>query len=101
MDEQAAREYGFDLAQSAYIGDRWRDAQPALATGGLGVLVPGVETPAGDVDTAHRSTAPNIAVSDTLLDAVMLALTRRGVGNLPDHDAQDIPLPNHHPSHRS
>ncbi|WP_053334379.1 D-glycero-alpha-D-manno-heptose-1,7-bisphosphate 7-phosphatase [Gemmatimonas phototrophica] len=101
MYEQASREHGFDLAQSAYIGDRWRDAQPALATGGLGILVPGAETPASDVDTAHRSTAPNIAVSHTLLDAVMLALTRLGVGDLPEHDARQNQFSNHHSSHRS
>jgi hypothetical protein len=33
-------------------------------------------------------------VSHTLLDAVMLALTRLGVGNLPDHDAPQ-PYPQH------
>lgn len=86
MYQQAAQEHGLDLAQSAYIGDRWRDAQPALATGGLGILVPGVETPTGDVDIAQRSSAPNIAVSNSLLDAVMLALTRLGVGNLSSFD---------------
>ena len=101
MYEQAAREHGFDLAQSAYIGDRWRDAQPALATGGLGILVPGVETPASDVDTAHRSTAPNIAVSHSLLDAVMLALTRLGMGTLPDQDIREHHDQNHHSSHRT
>jgi D-glycero-D-manno-heptose 1,7-bisphosphate phosphatase len=86
MYQQAAREHGLDLAQSAYIGDRWRDAQPALATGGLGILVPGVETPASDVDTAHRSDAPNIAVCQSLRDAVTLALTRLGLGALPGQD---------------
>jgi len=80
---QAAHEHGLDLARSAYIGDRWRDAQPALATGGLGILVPGVETPTHDIGTAQASLAPNIAVTSSLRDAVTLALTRLGVGDLP------------------
>jgi histidinol phosphatase-like enzyme len=80
---QAAHEHGLDLARSAYSGDRWRDAQPALATGGLGILVPGVETPTHDIDTAQASLAPNIAVTSSLRDAVTLALTRLGVGDLP------------------
>lgn len=84
MYTRAASEHGLELARSAYIGDRWRDAQPALATGGLGILVPGVETPARDVDSARDCDASNIAVSSSLLDAVTLALTRLGVGDLPN-----------------
>lgn len=85
MYQQAAREHGLDLARSAYIGDRWRDAQPALATGGLGILVPGRETPADDVHRAETASEqhPNIAVCHSLVDAVTYALTRLGIGELP------------------
>lgn len=72
--EQAAQEHGLDLAHSAYIGDRWRDAQPALSTGGLGILVPGIESPADDVETARSSESPRIHVVESLIDAVHLAL---------------------------
>jgi histidinol-phosphate phosphatase family protein len=85
MYQQAARELALDLAQSAYIGDRWRDVQPALATGGLGILVPGRETPADDVNRAEAAAGQhaNVAVCDSLLDAVTLALTRLGIGIVP------------------
>ena len=63
------------FARSAYIGDRWRDVQPALATGGIGMLVPGIETPANDVDTARSSASPRVFLEATLLDAVTRALT--------------------------
>jgi histidinol-phosphate phosphatase family protein len=85
MYQQAARDHGLALAQSAYIGDRWRDVQPAVATGGLGILVPGHETPADDVERAEAATHQhrNIAVSHSLLDAVTLALARLGIGAVP------------------
>lgn len=85
MYQQASRDHGLDLARSAYIGDRWRDAQPALATGGLGILVPGRETPAEDVRRAEAASDhhANIAVCHSLLDAVTLALTRLGIGDMP------------------
>jgi len=85
MYQQAAREHGLALAHSAYIGDRWRDAQPALTTGGLGILVPGRETPADDVNRAEAASEqhPNIAVCQSLLDAVTLALARLGIGEVP------------------
>lgn len=86
---QAAQAHGLDLARSAYIGDRWRDVQPALATGGLGILVPGRETPDGDVARAETAAAAhaNIAVAHSLLDAVTLALTRLGIGRMPHPEA--------------
>lgn len=86
MYRDAARDHGLDLATSAFIGDRWRDAQPALATGGLGILVPGAETPPADVVSARNASAQNataqnasrpshIRVATHLLDAVHQALT--------------------------
>ncbi len=76
--ERAAADHGLDLAHSAYIGDRWRDAQPALATGGIGILVPGVESPAEDVEMARSSASPRIHVMESLLHAVQLALQTLG-----------------------
>lgn len=74
MYRDAARDHGFDLARSAFIGDRWRDVQPALATGGLGVFVPGVESPAKDVEQARRANPAQVRVAAHLLDAVQQAL---------------------------
>jgi histidinol-phosphate phosphatase family protein len=67
---QAAAEHGLDLARSAYIGDRWRDVQPALELGGFGVLVPSPDTPAEEIDRARAEA--NVAPS--LGDAVALWL---------------------------
>ena len=36
---EVAAEQGFDLARSWFVGDRWRDVQPALELGGHGLLV--------------------------------------------------------------
>ncbi len=53
MYRQAAAEYTLDLSNSVYIGDRWRDVEPALATGGIGVLVPGLSTSDADIESAR------------------------------------------------
>jgi D-glycero-D-manno-heptose 1,7-bisphosphate phosphatase len=74
MYEQAARDHALDLAHSGYIGDRWRDVQPALVTGGVGVLVPGVETPARDVEAAKRHASPRVLMAEHVWDAVDQAL---------------------------
>ncbi len=78
MYQQAAAEHGLDLARAAYIGDRWRDVQPAIATGGVGVLVPGVETPVDDVEQARSALSNRLHVADTLSDAVRWALAALG-----------------------
>lgn len=36
---QAAQEHQLDLGASWFVGDRWRDAAPALALGGRGLLI--------------------------------------------------------------
>ncbi|MHB1224330.1 MAG: D-glycero-alpha-D-manno-heptose-1,7-bisphosphate 7-phosphatase [Gemmatimonadaceae bacterium] len=52
----AAAEHGLELAASLYVGDRWRDASPALALGGMGLLVPAPDTPTPDIaEAAARS----------------------------------------------
>lgn len=72
MYTQAARDHALDLTRSAYIGDRWRDVQPALATGGIGVLVPGD----GTRDQDEQDARANAYVVPSLADAIDLFLAR-------------------------
>lgn len=71
MYREAAADLGLDLAKSAYIGDKWRDVQPALTAGGLGILIPNRQTEAADIERAELSlrTAADIeqAVSEALV----------------------------------
>jgi histidinol-phosphate phosphatase family protein len=64
---RAADEHALDLGRSVFIGDRWRDAAPATALGGLGLLVLAPSTPPGDADHAR---ADGIAVVSSLGEAV-------------------------------
>ena len=74
MYREAAAAHQLDLTHSAYIGDRWRDVQPALATGGIGILVPGIETPSADVEEARSALSARIFMAENILDAVSIAL---------------------------
>lgn len=74
--ERAARDLDLDLAASLYVGDRWRDVEPALHFGGMGVLVPSPHTPPDDVERATL----DASVAASLDDAVSLYLTTRGGG---------------------
>ncbi|MCC6431199.1 MAG: HAD-IIIA family hydrolase [Gemmatimonadaceae bacterium] len=74
MHKQAAADHNLSLAASAYIGDRWRDVQPAITTGGFGIFVPGAETPMDDVLTAREQDRPLLKTSDSVGDAIDLAL---------------------------
>jgi histidinol-phosphate phosphatase family protein len=74
MYRDAARDHGVALSRSAFIGDRWRDVQPALAVGGLGVFVTGVESPAKDVEQARTHAGRGVIIGAHLLDAVHHAL---------------------------
>ncbi|MEO7360982.1 MAG: HAD family hydrolase [Gemmatimonadaceae bacterium] len=71
MYETAANDLGLDLARSAYVGDKWRDVQPALTTGGLGILVPNHDTEQLDIDravlTAHTAADIEQAVTQALV----------------------------------
>ena len=78
MYREAAAAHQLDLMRSAYIGDRWRDVQPALATGGIGILVPGIETPAADVEEARSALSARIFMAENILEAVSLALAMIG-----------------------
>jgi len=70
MYRRAAAEHDLDLTRSIYIGDRFRDVQPALTLGGFGVLVPGPDTPDDDIE--HARIEANVA--PTLDDAIGLWL---------------------------
>jgi histidinol-phosphate phosphatase family protein len=74
MHRDAALALGLALPASAYIGDRWRDVQPAVTTGGLGILVPGEETHMEDLLRAREATGPGVRVADSIDDAVTIAL---------------------------
>ncbi|MBI1809218.1 MAG: HAD-IIIA family hydrolase [Gemmatimonadetes bacterium] len=65
--ELAAAEHALGLAESVWIGDRWRDVAPSLAFGGRGILVPAERTPKDEI---ARSKEHGIAVVGSLLDAV-------------------------------
>jgi histidinol-phosphate phosphatase family protein len=51
---RAAEDLGLDLAASWFVGDKLRDVQPSRELGGRGILVPDVETPAAEIETARR-----------------------------------------------
>jgi len=68
--QRAAAEHpGVDLAQAAYLGDRWRDIEPGVALGGVSLLIPSRDTPPSDVERAEERarTAPSLAVAVALL----------------------------------
>jgi D-glycero-D-manno-heptose 1,7-bisphosphate phosphatase len=91
MYREAAAEFGIGLERSAYIGDRWRDVQPARDTGGVGVLVPGVETPEADLDLARMHVSPRLLIAHSLTDAVDAALAAIGHGaRLPAQSATSV-----------
>jgi histidinol-phosphate phosphatase family protein len=56
---------GIDLARALYIGDRFRDIEPALALGGQGVMVPSPETPKSEIEaaSARARVAPSLATA--------------------------------------
>lgn len=74
MHRDAARALDLSLAASVYVGDRWRDVQPAITTGGLGILVPGEETPMDDVKRAREYVRPGVKLADSIDEAVTMGL---------------------------
>ena len=74
MYQRAAEDLDLALHASAYIGDRWRDVQPARDTGGIGILVPGAETPEGDLDTARVHLCDTIRIAESIDDAITIGL---------------------------
>ena len=74
MHTDAANALQLSLTASVYIGDRWRDVQPALTTGGLGILVPGEETAFADITHAKSLTTTRVRVIDSIGEAIDEAL---------------------------
>jgi D-glycero-D-manno-heptose 1,7-bisphosphate phosphatase len=73
---QAAEKHDLDPSRSWFIGDKWRDVEPALALGGHGILVPGSETNDEDI-TRARSEAQVAATLGDAVDAILLARSER------------------------
>lgn len=71
MYQRAAIDHALDMSRSAYIGDKWRDVQPALTAGGLGILVPNHTTDGADIDrallTAHTAADIEQAITQALV----------------------------------
>jgi histidinol-phosphate phosphatase family protein len=53
--EQASADLGIDLSSALFIGDRFRDIEPATRFGARGVLVPTNATPAAEIANAEKS----------------------------------------------
>ncbi len=66
LNERAMSDWGIDMERSLYVGDRWRDVEPALAFGGIGVLIATSETAAADILRARA----DASVATTLGAAV-------------------------------
>jgi histidinol-phosphate phosphatase family protein len=64
--EQAAADLDIDLQKALYIGDRFRDVEPAIRLNGTGVLIPGETTPRDEVERARTSAR----VADSLSTAL-------------------------------
>jgi histidinol-phosphate phosphatase family protein len=75
--QQAASEHALDLARSAFVGDRLRDVAAAARFGALGVLVPSVDTPFGEMQRAETE----FSVSTTLGAAIDRVLVRLGAAD--------------------
>jgi len=67
MYEQAIDVHGIDPTRSLFAGDRWRDIAPAIALGGVGIMLDVESTPAEDLERARRESVP---LADSLSDAV-------------------------------
>jgi histidinol-phosphate phosphatase family protein len=68
--ERAISEHAIDAGSSLFVGNRWRDVEPARHYGARGVLVPSDETPAEEIERARREAE----VALTLTDVVHLIL---------------------------
>lgn len=75
MHRDAASALNLSLPASVYIGDRWRDIQPAITVGGLGILVAGQETPMEDITRAREYGKSGVQLSDSIDDAIALGMT--------------------------
>lgn len=64
--ERAAADLGIDLRNALFIGDRFRDIEPAIRVGGKGVLVPIATTPRDEIERAREEAR----VADSLATAL-------------------------------
>jgi histidinol-phosphate phosphatase family protein len=73
---RAASDHDLDLSRSAYIGDRWRDVEPALTFGGLGIVVLAASTPVEDRErlATHDDRSGRITVVSSVDQAVSRVL---------------------------
>ncbi|MGI9078273.1 MAG: D-glycero-alpha-D-manno-heptose-1,7-bisphosphate 7-phosphatase [Gemmatimonadaceae bacterium] len=76
---RAMGDHAIDPTLSWFIGDRWRDVQPAIALGGHGILVPTPETPPAEITLARGEAS----VADSLGEAV--SRTIAWVPGMPKH----------------
>lgn len=74
--ELAAGRHRLDIGRSVAIGDRWRDLEPVITLGGVGVLVPTASTSAEDVDLA-RSRATVAHDIGTAVDGALRTIATR------------------------
>jgi histidinol-phosphate phosphatase family protein len=73
---RAAEEYGIDLRRSTYIGDRWRDVEPAMTLGGRPILIADDAT---DPEERTRAEHAGIEIVASLAAAVERVFVGRGV----------------------
>ena len=71
MYREAAADLGLNLAKSAYIGDKWRDVQPAMTAGGLGILIPNGNTELADIERAVRSAHTAVDIGQAVTQALV------------------------------
>lgn len=64
--DRAIADHAINPALSVFVGDRWRDIEPALHYGARGILVPGPHTPPEDIAKAQEKAE----VARTLAEAV-------------------------------
>lgn len=64
--EKAMLEHGIDAEASVFIGDRWRDIEPATAYDARGILVPSAATP----DEERERARAEMSVAPSLLAAI-------------------------------
>lgn len=66
---RAAQDLELDLVKSWYLGDRWRDVQPALALGGHGLLI---GSPPRDADEPAEGARADVARAKDLVEAARI-----------------------------
>jgi histidinol-phosphate phosphatase family protein len=69
--EQAIVEHQIDSESSVFIGDKFRDIQPALTYGARGILVPSPDTAPEDVE---QTLAAHLEIASSLTEAALMIL---------------------------